>query len=126
MVSGKTRRIGRCHGGSYSSNNSSQSSDEEPDQNAQQDETILETSDRNASNRNVSNSDSCLLDNWDKCFNEIGTVINNGANAYHFNDHRKYNIEKVPREFKGQDANLSCAQDLSEIDNCEQTSVDGR
>ena len=77
MVSGKTRRIGRCHGGSYSSNNSSQSSDEEPEQNVQQAETILGTSDRNDSNRNVSNTDACLLDNWDKCFNEIFNYVKN-------------------------------------------------
>ena len=126
MVSGKTRRIGRCHGGSYSSNNSSQNSDEEFDQNGRQDETILGTSDKGCSNHNFSNNESGPLDNWDKCFNEIGTVISNGANTGHFNGQSNYNTERVPQEFKQQDANLSSPQDLSVIDKCEETSLDGR
>ena len=129
-INSKTRRIGRCHSSPYSSNSSSQSSDEELDQVNQSLNRGKDLSESSIpKNTILDNATSSHLENWVAHNDRVGVrSVKNGSSLYQINDQIKQdNIEKESKEItrKSSEDSLPSRKD-SGVETCDESSISGR
>ena len=131
-INSKTRRIGRCHSSPYSSNSSSQSSDEELDQTNQSLNRQEELSENSVPHNTIlDNATSSHLENWVAHNDRVGVrSVNNGSSLYQIKDQTKqYNIEKDKERKEAtrreSEDSLPSRKD-SGIETCDESSLSGR
>ena len=127
-INNKARRIGRCHSAPYSNTSSSQSSDEESDQGIQNkiSENGSGTNGSEPENTFLDNAPN-LLENW-VAHNDrtAGGSMKNGSSLYQVNGHIRQFVETETREIKGRNANCLPARKVSDVENCDESSLSGR
>ena len=126
LVKGKTRRIGRCHSAPYSTNSSSQSSDEESDQVSPHIKSGEDFIGPDAAQTPIPDNVSSLLEDWTNCDNRNGGVMNDITGSYPIDDQIKQNIGQETRETIVQETNCSPLRKVSEVENCDESSLSGR
>ena len=129
-INSKTRRIGRCHSSPYSSNSSSQSSDEELDQVNQSLNRGKDLSESSIpKNTILDNATSSHLENWVAHNDRVGAgSVKNGSSLYQINDQIKQdNIDKESKEItrKSSEDSLPSRKD-SGVETCDESSISGR
>ena len=129
-INSKTRRIGRCHSSPYSSNSSSQSSDEELDQVNQSLSRGKDLSESSIpKNTILDNATSSHLENWVAHNDRVGvSSARNGSSLYQINGQIKQdNLERELKESsrKSSEDSLALRKD-SGIETCDESSISGR
>ena len=122
MVKNKTRRIGRCHSAPYSTNSSSQSSDEELDHT----KGTGEIPEPCAPENTISDNAFSHFENWVTCNNKIGGAVNDGSVSCQLNDQIKQSIGKETCEITVEETNCLLSRKVSEVENCDESSLSGR
>ena len=135
-ISNKTRRIGRWHNSPYSTNSSSQSSDEEAEHSSQNVNREQENFKTFGKENTILDNAPSLLENWVAHNDRVGggttsqqswRRTNNGSSFYQVNGQQiKQNLEREALEITKQNANCLPLRKVSDVENCDESSLSGR
>ena len=128
-ISNKTRRIGRCHSSPYSTNSSSQSSDEESEHSSQNLNREGENLESCAKENTILDNEPSRLENWVAHNDRVGGgSTNNGSSFYQVNGQQiKQNLEREALEITKQNENCLPLRKVSDESGfCDESSLSGR